>query len=295
MSDVKWIKISTSIFDDEIIELIEKMPEGDSLIVIWLKLLTKAGTINDNGLIYLKKNIPYTDEMLATVFRRPVNTVRLALKIFEQFGMIEILDNEGILISNWEKHQSVDKLEKMREQARLRMQKYREKLKDKQQKLSDSNVTVTLPVTSRYDIEEDKEEDKDKEIDKESINLSDNKLSDPQELQKAITKNDAKEFINLYNSIAIRLPKVKTLTTSRENKIKARLKNLEIEKWKTVFEKCEKSDFCCGVNSRNWRVSLDWLIKNDTNYVKVLEGRYDNKKSCNSNLDSMQEEGMEIL
>lgn len=134
--DVMWIKISTNIFDDEKIKLIEEMPEGDTIIVIWFKLLATAGRINDCGFVYLKENISYTNEMLATVFHRPINTVRMALQIFEQFGMISISDTNTILLNNWSKYQSMDRLEKIREQTRQRVAKYRES-----QKLLMSNKT----------------------------------------------------------------------------------------------------------------------------------------------------------
>ena len=92
-TDVKWIKIVTDIFDDEKILLIESMPEADSIIVIWFKLLCMAGKQNNKGIFLLNDKIAYTDEMLATIFRRPLNTVRLALKTFENYGMIEIVNN----------------------------------------------------------------------------------------------------------------------------------------------------------------------------------------------------------
>ena len=138
MADVKWIKITTDIFDDEKILLIESMPEADAIIVIWFKLLTLAGKQNNDGIFMLNDKIPYTDEMLSTIFRRPLQVVRLALTVFEQFGMIEIVNNT-ITIPNWEKHQNIDGLEKIREQNRKRVAKHREK-----QKLLESNVTVTL-------------------------------------------------------------------------------------------------------------------------------------------------------
>ena len=109
MADVKWIKITTDIFENRKIRQIEFLPDGDAIIVIWVKLLCLAGNINDSGFIYLTKEIPYTDQMLATQFNRPLATVQLALKTFEQFGMIEIIDNV-LHISNWEKDQSVDRL-----------------------------------------------------------------------------------------------------------------------------------------------------------------------------------------
>ena len=89
--EVKWIKIVTDIFDNRKIRQIEVMPDGDSILVIWFKLICLAGRINDNGLVYVTEDIPYTDEMLAAQFNRPLATVRLALNIFQKFKMIEIV------------------------------------------------------------------------------------------------------------------------------------------------------------------------------------------------------------
>lgn len=166
MAEVKWIKLSTSMFEDEKIRLIESMPEADTLLIIWIRLLAQAGKTNASGYIFLSKNIPYTDEMLATLFNRPIATVRLALQTFKQFGMIEITDDQYICISNWEKHQNVDGLEKIREQNRLRKQKQRER---EQQVLLGMSRDGHVPVTQVHatDIEEDKELDIDKDKKKE--------------------------------------------------------------------------------------------------------------------------------
>ena len=43
MADVKWIKITTDIFDDEKILLIESLPDAYSIITVWFKLLCLAG------------------------------------------------------------------------------------------------------------------------------------------------------------------------------------------------------------------------------------------------------------
>ena len=130
MAEIKWIKIATNIFDDEKLLLIENLPEADAIIVIWFKLLCMAGKQNNNGVFMLNDRIAYTEEMLATIFRKPLNVVRLALTTFEQYGMIEVIDNV-ITIPNWEKHQNVEKLETLKEQTRLRVAKHREKQKEK--------------------------------------------------------------------------------------------------------------------------------------------------------------------
>ena len=128
MSDIKWIKIVTDIFDDEKMLLIETLPEADSIIVIWFKLLCLAGKQNNSGVFTLNGKIPYTDKMLATIFRRKETTVKLALETFENFGMIEIINNT-ITIPNWSKHQNFDKIEAKNEYMREYMKQYRERQK----------------------------------------------------------------------------------------------------------------------------------------------------------------------
>ncbi|GAB6614106.1 MULTISPECIES: phage replisome organizer N-terminal domain-containing protein [Bacillus] len=187
MAEVKWIKLSTSMFEDEKIRLIESMPEADTLLIIWIRLLAQAGKTNASGYIFLSKNIPYSDEMLATLFNRPIATVRLALQTFQQFGMIEITEDQYICISNWEKHQNVDGLEKIREQNRLRKQKQREKLKLEMSR--DGHETITRGHAT--DIEEDKELDKEKEL--EIINTS---SSDESDTKVPIPYQEILEYLN---------------------------------------------------------------------------------------------------
>lgn len=164
MSEIKWIKITTDIFDDEKICLIDALPDHDAILVIWFKILALAGKHNRNGLLMMSDKVHYTDEMLATIFRRPLNTVRMALGIFEQFGMVEIID--GIIaLPNWEKHQNIDGMEKIKTQTRNRVARYREKQKN----LALGNVTCNVTVTESNATEEEKEKnknrlDKDKNI-----------------------------------------------------------------------------------------------------------------------------------
>lgn len=154
MSEIKWIKITTDIFDDEKICLIDALPDHDAILVIWFKILALAGKHNRNGLLMMSDKVHYTDEMLATIFRRPLNTVRMALGIFEQFGMVEIIDGV-ITLPNWEKHQNIDGMEKIKEQTRNRVARHREKQKN----LALGNVTCNVTVTQGNALEE---EDKNK-------------------------------------------------------------------------------------------------------------------------------------
>lgn len=159
MADVKWIKITTDIFDDEKILLIETMPCADSIIVIWFKLLAFAGKQNNDGVFMMNNRIAYTEEMLAAIFRRDVNTVKLALQTFENFGMIEIVENV-ITIPNWNKHQSLDAYEQKKERDRQYQAKRRAAQKRIIQKSSDcQTIQSSDVVVSEEDREGDKEKD----------------------------------------------------------------------------------------------------------------------------------------
>ena len=159
MNEVKWIKIVTDIFDNRKIKQIEQMPDSDALLVIWFKLICLAGKINENGNLYFTEELPYTDRLLANEFNKPIATIQLALQTFQEFQMIEVID-DIIRISNWEKYQNVDGMERIREQTRLRVAKHRENKK------LECNVTGNATVTHSNAL--DKEEDID--IDKDNIN-----------------------------------------------------------------------------------------------------------------------------
>lgn len=248
MADVKWIKITVNIFDDEKILLIESLPDADSIIVIWFKLLCLAGKQNNHGVFMLNDSIPYTDEMLATIFRRKVTTVKMALETFERFGMIARIDG-AVTIPNWGKHQSLDQLENRQEYMRKYMRNYRQKQKNLTCKVYDesNNKSNVSPL----------EEDKNK---KENKNINYQLIAD------------------MYNEICISFPRLTKLSDRRKKTIRARMNQGYItEDFKRLFEMAETSSFLKGGNGRDWSASFDWLIQ-DANMAKVLDGNYQDRK-----------------
>lgn len=243
MSDVQWIKLSINMFSDEKIRLIRTMPEGEAIVLIWVQLLCLAGKTNDSGSIYIGQNLYYTDEMLASLFDQKINVMRIALDTLEQFGMIEVGDNGVIDIVNWEKHQNVEGMERIRLQNRKRKQRFDMKkkierlgydpeadevphkvgeLKDYVDEL-ESNVTVTLPVT------ESNATDKNR-IDKNRIDKEKDTMSGkPDSLPYS-------EIINYLNEKANR--QFKSTTKKTQSLIKARFNDgWEVEDFKTVIDK----------------------------------------------------------
>jgi predicted phage replisome organizer len=202
MADVKWIKITTDIFDDEKILLIESLPDSYAIITVWFKLLCLAGKQNNSG-VFMMGRVAYTDKMLATIFRMKESTVTMALQTFEQFEMIEIIDGV-ITIPNWGKHQNLDQLESKKEYMRGYMKEYREKQKA---------LTAGKPnckTNSKTNVSEaDKEEDKDIEKEKDVLDNTSQKRKRfvPPTLDEVKAycqerKNgvDAERFIDYYTS-----------------------------------------------------------------------------------------------
>ena len=159
MADVKWVKLTTDMFDNRKVKHLRKLPEGNNIVLIWVMLLTMAGRCNSGGMIFLTENIPYTPKMLADELDFEENTVLLALQALENLDMI-ITDNGFFTIAGWEEYQNIEGMEKIREQTRKRVAKCREK-----KLLAQSSVTSSVTVTesNATDIEKEKDKDIDKE------------------------------------------------------------------------------------------------------------------------------------
>lgn len=168
IAEVKWIKLATGLPDNRKIKQMRKLPQGDTIALLWVFLMCLAGETNDDGAVYFMPEIPYTDEMLADQFGMDVNTVRLGLATFQRFGMIEIVD-DIIHLDAWEKWQSVDKLSEIREKNRKRVAKHREKKRFAAGNADcnvTGNVTVMLGNAIDIDLDKDREIEKEKEEDK---------------------------------------------------------------------------------------------------------------------------------
>lgn len=193
----------------------------------------------------LNDSIPYTDEMLATIFRRKVTTVKMALETFERFGMIARIDG-ALTIPNWGKHQSLDQLENKQEY----MRSYRQKQKNLTCKTnSKSNVSS---------LEEDKNKKK-----KENINYQ--------------------IISGMFNEICISFPRITKLSDRRKKTIRARMnQGYTVDDFRRLFESAEASSFLKGGNGRDWSASFNWLIQ-DGNMAKVLDGNYQDRKEGGRN------------
>lgn len=253
MVTVKWIKIVTDIFDDEKMLLIESLPSADSIIVVWFKLLCLAGKNNNSGVFMLNERIAYTDEMLATIFRKDVNTVRFAFKTFADFGMIEIIDNV-ITIPNWGKHQTLDAYEKRKERDRI----YQKEKRAKQKRLIKSSDESAEKSSDVVALEEEKEKEKEEDKNNKKKKKSEFDIFIEEHTENLKLKETIYEFIKMRkaikapmtsNALKLMLRKLDNISNNDDEKIEI-INNSILNSWKGIFP-LKSTDSEYGGNSRN--------------------------------------------
>ena len=159
MAEVKWVKITTDMFDNRKIKHLRRLPDGNNIVLIWVMLLTMAGRCNAGGRIFLTEDIPYTPKMLADELDFEENTVSLALEALERLNMI-VQEGGELSIANWEEYQNIEGMDKIREQNRARKQRQRQKSLPERDLSRDSHVTVTQCHATEEEEEGDKEKEK---------------------------------------------------------------------------------------------------------------------------------------
>ena len=254
MATVKWVKLTTDMFDNRKIKHLRRLPEGNSIVLIWVMLLTMAGRCNAGGMIFLTENIPYTPKMLADELDFEENTVQLALNALEQLNMI-VTNNGFFAIAGWEEYQNTDRLSEIREYNRLAKQKSREK-----QKLLQDVNDKSMTSQRCHETEEEKEEE----------------LELDSDIRDKEVKPSCQQVVDLYHSICKSFPNLRSVSETRKKAIRARLNTYTLEEFETVFRNAEDSSFLKGKNGTNWTATFDWMMK-DANFSKVLEGNYADK------------------
>lgn len=168
MADVGWVRLSTGLFDNPKIKILEMNENGDAFVSLWLRLLCLAGRANDNGMVYVTEGVAYTPDILAAMTGKDVEVITEALELFQKLNMIAVNDDGYIEILGWQKHQNIEGLAKIRTQTKERVKRYREKKKNQSNAdvlddVTSCNVTCNDDVTLRNATEKKREEKNRKE------------------------------------------------------------------------------------------------------------------------------------
>lgn len=127
--------------------------------------------------------------------------------------------------------------------------------------------------------------DIDKDLDKDLDNIIPEKKIDEitsKNKRSKFVQNDLHEMICLWNEHCKNLPTVLKSNQSRDKKINSIWPELNRDEWIGVFKKINDSDFCQNKapNSNGWKATFDWILQKES-YLKVMEGKYDNRSKTN--------------
>ncbi|WP_171015022.1 phage replisome organizer N-terminal domain-containing protein [Culicoidibacter larvae] len=263
-----WLRLDKGFFKRHDLKLIRKMPQGDSIALFYMMLLTES--IDHDGNLRFDDLIPYDAEMLAILFEYETAFVEMAIKLLEKFNMIEILEDETIYMSK------IANMIGSETSAAARVRKHREN-----QKTLQCNTSVTPSNKLKQICNTEKEIDIEKEIKKDI----DNTLVINDNVQKSTHIDFSEQFKNDFNNICTELSKVQKITAGRKTAIKSLMKllgitseheytNIAVPFLKTI----SNSGFLNGNNKNGWKATFDWITK-QANAVKIIEGNYNKKQS----------------
>jgi len=174
-----WLKLHDDYFQNPNIQIIEAMDNGSAYLLFLFKM--KLLSVKTEGYLRITDSIPFDPKMLATVTHVDIDIVRSALKIFEEFKLIEILDDSTIYMK------CIEELIGSETDVARRVRKHRSKL------LHSNNVKQI----SNTEIETDK--DTEIETDKEKEKTSPPKKSFKNPATKAKTKKEATAILLFLN------------------------------------------------------------------------------------------------
>lgn len=150
-----WLKLKEDFFDEKYIKALRKLPDGDALTIVYLKMQLKS--LKTEGIIQYEHILPSAEEELALVLDEDVNIVRLTLSAIVNMGLVEKWENDTLYMV------AMQNLIGSETATAERVRKHREK-----QRMLQCNTNVTksnayIDIEKREKIE-DIEEDKDIEI-----------------------------------------------------------------------------------------------------------------------------------
>lgn len=135
-----WLKLQKDFFKRHDIRIIESMENGEKYVLFYLKLICES--ISHDGELRFSEFVPYNETMLASVTDTDIDVVRSSMKLLTELGMVQILDDATIFMTECEKMIGKDNTAE-------RVKKHREKKKVEEiEDVTKCNVTVTLPSIS---------------------------------------------------------------------------------------------------------------------------------------------------
>ena len=249
-----WLKLSRDFLKRHDIKIIKAMENGKDYIIFYLALLLES--IDHEGHLRFSETIPYDEKMLSIVTDTNIDIVKSAINIFKQLGLMEILDDRTIYMTETQKMLGAET-------------EWAKKKREYRKSIAENSKTLIghKKDNVRQEIEIDKEIDKEIEIDNYMSVVTDNPNTAP------IDFNSILQYWNKYSL----LKDITTIANKRKDHLNARIKEHGLDAIYKAIDNTAQSSFMRGANKQGWMATFDWVFL-PNNFVKVLEGNYLDKK-----------------
>lgn len=264
-----WLKLAEDFYEDDTIQWIEEQENGVAYVNFYLKLLLKS--LKDDGYLIRfvgTRLIPYDVKSLARLTNTDLDTVRVAMQLFEQVGLVELLDSGEIYMSQ------IDEMIGSETQAAKRMRRLRAK-----QSLENQGVEPKKQLEGKRNIVTD-ERNKVQEC------YTEYRDRDIEYRDRDKSKKDDEawqtQIMDTWNQLDKNIPRIQSLNpnTNRYRLIKARINENGLDKVLGAIGSINQSPFLQGYVT-DFVINFDWFIK-PNNFIKVLEGNYKDKATSNN-------------
>lgn len=274
-----WLKLKVDFFNDLRIKKLRKIAGGDTYSIIYLKMLLSS--LENDGYIFHEGVEPDFNEEIALKIDEDSDNVAVTTAYLIAHNLIEYSEKEGCFYFN-----DIDDVTGSETASTRRSRISRSKKKGVEVLQCNKNATTEIELRDR-----DRDRDRVKST-KEPCNDTIKKVSNTEnntfkKLDELEQKNNSnskseiyKNIIKAWNKIS-ELPDLVRITdgTQRAKLLNARLKEYGESEVLQMIEEVAASSFLKGLKSSNgWSATFDWCIK-PSNFIKILEGNYRDKKS----------------
>ena len=268
-----WAGWDTHIFDDDtrIDELIDA--QGWTGFGIYFYLCQKAYATDGYFYRWTYANAPTTARKMGAGIKS--DTVRQVVSLCLQIGLFDkgLFDRESILTNRDIQERYMTAIEKRSATGRTINPDY--------WLLSSENTKAYIIIPeNRQSLPENAyslPENATKESKAKQSKVKESKADTMSAVADTRTSSvDYRAITDLFNEICTSLPKVQNISDKRKRQMKNIIKQFSPD-FKEVFERVEKSDFLTGRNGKWTNCGFDWIF-NPSNFVKIIEGNYDNNE-----------------
>lgn len=146
--NVEWIKVTTNLFSDEKIRLLLGERWGEHTVLGWVRLLCLAGQVNRRGCFALGDGKPMSIRQMAVAMGQDEADTEKVVSRLADYEMLTLQSDGCWKVTNWERYQYQEGMERIREMGRKRMQLYRERQKQAEEAVAASEAE-SAPVPAK--------------------------------------------------------------------------------------------------------------------------------------------------